>query len=225
MKKIAFIVLSLCFTQLAWAVVPLDKLYGLREERALQQLIEQEEQQKVASPEQLKRLGIAWHNLAVLEQSGAAKKAFALLSKLYETTPKDNEVLAYLGSAKTMVTRDSWNVMTKISEVNKGIALLDKAVANEKDNFVIRIVRINNSLALPSFLSQENKAKQDLIYLVALFKRVNAPPDVLGEVYYKLGQLLAKEGDSTQSAFYFKQTIQTAPQTDWAKLAQEALNG
>jgi tetratricopeptide (TPR) repeat protein len=223
MKKIALLITWLCFTQLVRAELPLSELYGLREERALRQLIEQE-QQDSASPERVKRLGIAWHNLAVLEQSGAANKAFALLSKLYETTPKDNEVLAYLGSAKIMVARDSWNFLSKISEVNKGIALLDKAVANEKDNVVIRIVRVNNSLALPGFLSREKKAKQDLNYLVELFKHVEATPEELGEVYYKLGQLLAKASDNTQSAVYFKQTIQASPQTNWAKLAQEALN-
>lgn len=223
MNRISMIILLVGLSHPAWAEVPLSKLYGLREVTALEQLINQE-QAAADTPEEQKRLGIAWHNLAVLEQSGAAQKAYDILKPLAKTLPKDYEVLAYLGSAQTMVGRDSWNPVSKISDVNKGIAQLDQAVSKAEDNYVIRIVRVNNSLALPGFLGRADKTKPDLEYSLNLFKRIEVPVEARAEVYFQMGQVLVKENKQDEAKIYFKQAIDVAPSSEWAKKAQEALN-
>lgn len=223
MNRVIIIFLMLGLSQTTWAEIPLTKLYGLREVTALEQLVNQETN-TADTPDEQKRLGIAWHNLAVLEQSGAAQKAYDILKPLAKTLPKDYEVLAYLGSAQTMVGRDSWNPISKISAVNKGIAQLDQALTKAQDNFVIRIVRVNNSLALPGFLGRAGKVKPDLEHLLNLFKHTEAPIDVRAEVYFKMGQVLIEEDKRDEAKTYFKQTIKVDPTGEWAKQAQAALN-
>ncbi len=223
MNRVIIIFLMLGLSQTTWAEIPLTKLYGLREATVLEQLINQEKN-TANTPEEQKRLGIAWHNLAVLEQSGAAQKSYDILKPLAKTLPKDYEVLAYLGSAQTMVARDSWNPVSKISDVNKGIAQLDQAVSKAEDNYVIRLVRINNSMALPVFLGRGGKVKPDLEYLLNLYKHVEAPIEDRAEVYFKMGQILVKEDKNEEAKTYFKQAIVTAPNSEFAKQAQEALN-
>ncbi len=223
MNRVIIIFLLLGLARISWAEIPLTQLYGLREVTALEQLISQEQNAK-NTPDEQKRLGIAWHNLAVLEQSGAAQKAYDILKPLAKILPKDYEVLAYLGSAQTMVGRDSWNPISKISDVNKGIAQLDQAVSKAEDNYVIRLVRINNSMALPGFLGRGGKVKPDLEYLLNLYKHVEAPIENRAEVYFKMGQVLVKEDKNEEAKTYFKQAIETAPSSEWAKQAKEALN-
>jgi tetratricopeptide (TPR) repeat protein len=224
MKKNCILFIGLCLvSQIVFAKLPLADIYGLRDEKALQTLIA-EEQNEPASTEESKRLGIAWHNLAVLEKSGAAEKSFEILSPLHKTLPKDYEVLAYLGSAQTMIARDSWNVMTKISEANRGMALIDQAVNNDKDNYIIRLVRANNSMAVPKFFGRMDKAKEDLEYLVLLFKRETVPTILQSETYYLLGGVLNKQDNKAQAKVYWQQAIQAAPESVWAKKAQGELN-
>ncbi len=224
MKKIMVVFLSLAIAQLVQAEIPLIKLYGLREETALKQLINAE-QSTAKTPVQQKRLGIAWHNLAVLEESGAAEKAFNILKPLRKELPKDYEVLAYLGSSQTMIARDSWNPVTKISYANKGITLLDKAVSKDKDNVVIRVIRMNNSLALPGFLGRSEKVKPDLEYSLKLFNTTEVPAETSSEVYLKMGQLLLEQGEKEQAQAYFKKAIEIAPNSVWAQQARDAMNG
>ena len=225
MKKLTILLICITIAVPVWAALPLIDLYGLRDTKKLEQLIEAE--QVVAdSPKAQKRLGIAWHNLAVLEKSGAAREAYEILKPLSEALPGDYVVLAYLGSAQTMKARDSWNVFTKISEANKGIALLDKAVAKERENIVIRIVRVNNSLALPEFMGRQERAEKDLFHLAMLFDSDKNAGNAAarGEVYLKLGEMLKRQDKLEQAEIYLNKAIDAAPGLQWAQQAQDALH-
>ncbi len=171
-----------------------------------------------------KRLGIEWHNLAVEEQSGAAKKAVEILKPLVKKSSKDYEVLAYLGSSLMMVGRDSWNPLTKMTSVNKGIDLVDKAVVKDKDNITIRLVRIYSSLDLPDYLGRRSKIKPDFDYLIDLIQRKDASLDEKSEIYFLMGEFLMNEKDQIQSIDYLKQAIKNDPDSIWASKAQELIS-
>lgn len=223
MKTVVVMVLSIFFSVSTWADIPLNELYGLRDSSKLKQYVKEEHNSD--STQTQKKLGIAWHNLAVLKTSKASKKAYKILKPLSESEPSDYEVLAYLGSSVTMRARDSWNVLTKISRTNKGLAMLDKAVAKDKKNIVIRLVRINNSLALPDFINRQDKAKKDLLFLVDLFQKENiGNADAKGEVYLKLGLLLKEEQKTEEAKEYLNKVIQIAADSTWAEQAKDALD-
>src|SRR3989338_4393039 len=105
-----------------YAEIELQQLYGLREKEALQNFVQKTENETGANSsdtQKLKMLGIAYHNLATLKVRDASKKAVAYLQKARNLSPNDAEIQSYLGSATTMVGRDSWNVLAKLPNVNK----------------------------------------------------------------------------------------------------------
>ena len=104
--------------------------------------------------EALQGLGIVYHNMALKDFKAYAKKAAQYLEQAYQKKPDDNVALCYLGSAYTMLAKDAWNPMSKLSYVNKGIECMDKAVRKDPDNITMRLTRANNSKALPKFLNR-----------------------------------------------------------------------
>jgi tetratricopeptide (TPR) repeat protein len=174
--------------------------------------------------ERLKRLGIAWHNLAVLKVDGASAVAQKWLKEASAAAPTDAQVMVYLGSAQTMIARDSWNVMTKMSEVNKGTALIDKAVRLAPDDITVRMVRMTNGLALPGFFGRAPKAREDLVYLHGLLAKQTLLPATSAEICYRLGDIVQGEGDKQQATTFFEEARRYAPDSEWGKLAQGRLS-
>lgn len=199
MSKLVIMIIILSLSLPCYAEIELKQLYGLRNKENLQGFIQKVEHDKkgdLSDVKKLKMLGIAYHNLAVLKVKGASQKAAAYLQKAHSLLPADDEVKAYLGSATTMVGRDSWNVFAKISIVNQGIKMMDEAVAEAPDNIVVRMVRANNSLELPEFLKRKNMAKKDFQYLKMLITKpsTDVEPDIRAEVFYQLGMFSKGEG-------------------------------
>lgn len=223
-KTISSIVfLWLYIVNFANAELTLIELYGLNEVSALETLIKNE-QPMADTPEEKKRIGIAWHNLAVEEVSGAAEKAVEILKPLTKEIPKDYVVLSYLGSSQTMVGRDSWNPLTKMTAVNKGIALVDKAIVKDRDNVTTRLVRIYSSLGLPDFLGRGGKIKTDLEYLVKLIKKTDVTTLAQSEIYFLMGEFFMKEGEADLAKTNFEKAIKVDPKNIWALKAKDSLN-
>ncbi|KOR31054.1 hypothetical protein TI04_02780 [Achromatium sp. WMS2] len=203
------------------APLPMEDLYGSMDEAALRSEIN-----AVATASDflsLKRLGIAWHNLAVLKASGASDQALEILSQANRLNPEDMAVLAYLGSAKTLVARDSWNFITKMSQTNKGIAMIDKAVRRAPKDPVVRMVRANNSLALPEFFGRRPRATKDFEYMHAHQSELHFPPLIQAEISYKLASLKAAAGDQVAARTLYQEAITVAPKSAWAQQAAVAL--
>nr|VFK37853.1 MAG: hypothetical protein BECKTC1821E_GA0114239_1001120 [Candidatus Kentron sp. TC] len=169
----------------------------------------------------LKRLGIAWHNLSALEVGGASGEADKWLKKAFAASPDDYEVMAYYGSARTMVSRDSWNVLTKMDVANEGIALIDKAIRKAPNNIIVRMVRANNSLALPEFFERRPKAREDFSFLHERLDRLDISPETRAEICFELGGILAEDGDRARAQILYEQAQAIAPRSPWAKKAAE----
>ena len=206
----------------------LRQLYGLREKDALQEFVRKSENEirfNSSDLQKFKMLGIAYHNLAVLNVKDASGKAAAYLQKAHSWSPADDEVPAYLGSATTMVGRDSWNVFAKVSIVHQGIKMMDEAVGKMPDSIVVRMVRANNSLDLPEFFKRKEIAKKDFQYLERLIARSSAEvePDLKAEVFYQLGMFFRREGNSSAAKDYFKKSTNASPGSQWGKESERNL--
>jgi len=215
--------LSLFSVNIYSADLTLIELYGLRDITALENMIKKEET-TASTPEEKKRLGIAWHNLAAEEKSGASQNAVNILTPLTTELPEDYVVLSYLGSSQTMMGRDSWNPFTKMMAVNKGISLIDEAIKKDKDNVTTRLIRVYNSLALPSYLRRGGKVKDDLEYLVKLIKRKSTTVLTQSEIYFLMGNLLVREDKFDLAKASFKNSIDVDPENIWALKSKSALN-
>lgn len=150
--------------------------------------------------EALKALGIAYHSKARKDAKEHAPRAVEYLSSAYEINRKDTEIMCYLGSATTMMARTTWNPIKKMSYVNKGTALMDKAVKRDPDNVSVRMTRALNSKNLPSFLNRGNIAFEDFEYLAGLIeKNPESLTSIKRKVYSNLAELYAKNGDQAKT--------------------------
>ncbi|MBI5327620.1 MAG: hypothetical protein HZB80_04945 [Deltaproteobacteria bacterium] len=209
-----------------YAETDVKKIYNLREKEGLYKIIDGVEKKIHSEPsakDSLKVLGIAYHNLAVLGMKGASDKAVEYLEKANQLSPEDYEVIAYLGSAKTMAARDSWNLFIKLSKVNDGINMMDRAVSKSPDNIAIRMVRANNSLKLPKFFGRRDIANKDFLHIEGLINaQSDIDSDIKAEVFYHLG-MLYKEENEALSKGYFRKTIEASPNSKWGVEARKGL--
>ena len=163
--------------------------------------------QDTSDYEMLKAIGIAYHIKARKDSKAYAPKAVEFLSRACEMDKKDYETMCYLGSATTMMATTTWNPMKKMSYVNKGTALMDKAVRKVPDNVSVRMTRALNSKNLPPFLKRENIALEDFEYLADLIeKNPESPISIKKKVYVNLAELYSKAGDQARAEKYRKMT-------------------
>lgn len=201
----------------------IKRLYNLTDKDSLEMIISDLEKASPLNKDNLKLLGIAYHNLAILEVKGASYKTVEYLERANQLSPYDYEVLAYLGSAKTMAARDSWNFFTKLSKVNEGINMMDRAVSKSPDNIAVRMVRANNGLKLPGFLNRKDIALRDFQHLEILVQRVEGvSPDLKAEIFYQLG-MLYKEKNKSLAREYFKKAVDVSTASKWGREAKREL--
>ena len=202
------------------------RLYGLQDQKALEEVVRTQEAHVTQNPndvDSLKRLGIAYHNLGRQEVSGSVSKALTYLQRARDIAPQDYEILAYLGSAKTMEARDSWNPVIKTLSVEKGMRWLDNAVEKDPDNVAIRFVRIYNSLRLPRLFQRVRHAKTDLLHLVTLMEKIPAAfePTLQAEIFFLLGEVSAIDDEGAKAQEYWRKAVETAPDSEWAQQAKK----
>jgi len=210
---------------------PLFAIYGMREGKALEAVIKEYEEIRRAypnDPQALKALGIAYHNLGAQKASGAVANAVRYLEQARTLLPADAEVLAYFGSARTMMARDSWNPITKVSAVREGIKLIDMAASKDPDNVTVRFVRANNSLRLPKFFNRAHYAKTDLQHLLKLSapeggKAMMFSPQMIAEIHFKLGEIYKGENEEQLAKDHWTKAVEIAPNSEWGQEAKKRL--
>ena len=145
--------------------------------------------------ETMKGIGIAYHRMAKKNAKIYAPKAVEVLAKAFEANKKDYETMCFLGSVTTMMAKRTWNPMKKMSYVNKGAALMDKAIRKDPDNVSVRMTRAYNSKNLPSFLNRGHLAAEDFEYLADLIeKNPESYVSIKKDVYTNLAELHSKAG-------------------------------
>jgi len=155
--------------------------------------------------ETLKALGIVYHIKARKDAKEYAPRAVEFLSGAYEINRKDYETMCYLGSATTMMAKTTWNPIRKMSYVNKGTGLMDKAVKRDPDNVSVRMTRASNSKSLPSFLNRGDIALEDFEYLAGLIEQnPESLASIKKKVYSNLAELYIKAGDQARAEKFRK---------------------
>jgi tetratricopeptide (TPR) repeat protein len=159
--------------------------------------------QNPADYEALKGLGIVYHGMALKDSKAYAKKAVQYLEQANQKKSDDTEVLCYLGSAYTLLAKDTGDLMSKSSYMNRGVEYLDKAVRMDPDNISVRLVRANNSKNLPRFLNRRSVAYEDFEYLAGLFeKKPDISSTLKASVYRDLASLYTEDGDTAKAQKY-----------------------
>ncbi len=159
---------------------------------ALDQRVAELENKLTTDPTQvpiMKELGIAYHFQAIQGRKEATAKAVEQLERALAKAPSDYETMCNLGSSKTMLAKTTWNPIQKLSHVNAGTALMDRAVKRAPDNITVRMTRGANSLELPAFLNRVGCAVEDYTYLAG---RIEQSPEELAALRQPVTQALTE---------------------------------
>ncbi len=161
--------------------------------------------------EALRDLGIVYHNAVVKGSKVYAKKAVPYLEKAHQKKMDDNVVLCYLGSAYTLLARDTSDPMARMSYMNLGVNYMDQAVRNDADDISdyirIRLIRANNSMCLPKFLNRRSTAYEDFELLASLLQKglkvgLRVPSGQEFSIYRGLAALYREDGNMGEAKKY-----------------------
>lgn len=219
----------LFFTLLCAAFLPLaagaaELPVNERNITVLKEVLLEAEKEIEAEPdntEALKCAGIAAHQLALFEGKGYSEKALEYLGKVSKKEPENIVLMAYLGSSYALSGRDGTVVMARVSSVNKGVSLLNKAVKKAPNDFIVRMIRASVFFELPPMFKKAEAAYEDFQFLESRFSGMpTLEPDLKAEVYYKLGFLAGEQDKKELKELYFSKAVEASPDSKWAGLAK-----
>lgn len=129
--------------------------------------------------EVLTTLGLCYHNVSSKYDKKMGKEAVKYLRMAYKLNPT-TENKSWLGSALTIMARDSESIIDKITTVQEGISLIDGAIEDDPENLTARIVRVGNSINMPEDFQRLDKVNKDFKFL---FKKIKSDPDAFEGLY------------------------------------------
>lgn len=133
--------------------------------------------------------------------TAATKELIETLLKLTKEHPKNDLLLAYLGSAYTLASRDAWPGPSKLDYLKNGLKAMDQAVNNSPDDLAVRFIRAINNYQLPSFVGRRDDARKDFeILLLALQKNPQALSNETRQAIYYFAGLAYKQTKKVEEA-------------------------
>lgn len=144
--------------------------------------------------------------------------------------------LAYLGSTWVIMGRDAWMPWNKLSYVDKGLALLDKAVlllGPEHDRLVVEglpaSVRVKSVAGiayagLPDMFQRFDQGR-DMLRALAISPLLgSAEGQRTAYIHYFAGNAARRDKDAADARKQYQAVLATAPTSDYATRAQRALD-
>jgi len=155
----------------------------------------------------VEELGIMYHDLSEEHIVDGAKDAVKYLEMAYEINP--NPVTkCFLGSAWTMVARDTDNPIIKLDAVSRGVKMIDGAseeVSEAPGIYIVPFIRMQNSYSLPEDFARMEFVNNDIAFLLKTYKQTPAVFDDLydpAEIFLYKGLYLLRD-NKTRLAYQF----------------------
>ena len=149
--------------------------------------------------------------------------AIAQFQKLVDDNHTHPLLLAYLGSAYTLKARDSFWPWTSLSNAEKGLEIIDKALSllgPEHDDQFLRgslvtsetyLVAISTFIQVPSFLNRMQAAKDLLSEILNAPIYVKSAPEVKGRLQLWAAEIARKKGDIDAQRAHLKLALELLP--------------
>lgn len=163
--------------------------------------------------------GIAFHNAAMKDPSNI-EKGKASLEPYIDSMPVAK---GYYGSIITMeasVYAEKKNAIKAMSLLNKGSAMIDKAVNTDPDNEELRFLRMENAYDVSegSPLNRYKVMKKDIDWLDS--RKAGYEPELQGVIELYKGLYLAKSKKIDEALDAFDACVAVSPDSDEAKRAK-----
>jgi tetratricopeptide (TPR) repeat protein len=228
-KKSYFtLLITILCLECSWVLAKFD-------ESALREQIKEVKLQLKETPGNVKllvELGRLYHEIARGCKGRKAKQAIKsglkYLDEALSQTQDDPLAMAWYGSLLTLQGREAWFPLTKARYVNQGIKMLDKAVKLAPRGEIeiwTRMIRANNSLALPSFFNRIPVAISDFEALLKLSREepLLFSKELLIKIYLGLGKAYKENEELDKAKEAWKRILRLAPASQEAEEARKLL--
>ena len=133
-------------------------------------------------------------------------------SKRFEKNEKNNPVaMTYYGLGCSLVSRDSKNPVTQLTQVKKAISLFDKAVnlaSADKRLWYVRYMRANFYINLPDTFKKRNTAEQDFEFVEDYYTSHQELEGFMCNGYYNLGEIEKSRGNIDKAVRYWTLSVE-----------------
>jgi hypothetical protein len=172
---------------------------------------------------------VARHEKAVNGDKKETKALTADLERWTQDEPGNYLLLAYLGSAYTLDSRDAWPGPGKLSYLRKGGTTLDAAVKGDPQNPAVRFVRALDFYELPAIFGKHRAANDDFHRLIAQLEGTQPMPytlnvDTAQAIYYYAGLSDEQFSQTAQAKDAWRRGIALAPQSKLGQKMQAELD-
>lgn len=170
-------------------------------------------------------VGVAYHNLALIDSEKYSKLSIEWIDK-YKGSRFASVALAYKGSAITLVANalsKKKDFMGAAAKLNEGFELLDKAIKIDPNNVTIRFLRAENGMEITQTtpFNRSKVVEEDLNFLTT---KLNSFSSLQKAQYYLLlGKLKLFQKKISEAIAALKQVIKEAPDSKYAKTARQLL--
>ncbi len=170
-------------------------------------------------------LGIAYHNLALIDSIKYAEKAVSYFNN-YKGIKFLSIATGYKGSAITLVANSfskKGNLMAAASKLTEGFELLDKAIKMDPENIIIRFLRAENGIEITETtpFNRSKVVEEDLNFLNTNLNTFTSLEKA--QYYLILARLKIFQKKISEAIFALKQVIKEAPDSKYAKKARQLL--
>jgi tetratricopeptide (TPR) repeat protein len=168
------------------------------------------------------------HDLGI---AGDKKEVISLLADLEKWTkesPHDSLLLAYLGSTKTLRSRDAFPGPSKLRYLKEGLKAMDDAVEKDPTNLATRFIRGVNNYQLPAFINRRDNARVDFKILVTELSKPNTAVQLNAAtkqaIFFYAGLAYQQSNESDQALLYWRQGVALDPTTELARKTNSELS-
>lgn len=171
-------------------------------------------------------VGIAYHNLALIDSIKYASLSVSWLSK-YNGKKHISIATAYKGSAITLVANaysKKNDFMTASAKLTEGFELIDKAIKMDPQNVIIRFLRAENGIEITETtpFNRSKEVEEDLNFLAT--KLSNFTNIQKAQYYLILGRLKLFQKKINEAIAALRQVIKEAPDSKYAQIARKILS-
>ena len=149
----------------------------------------------------------ALYKQALARNKAAVEQCIEKLEAALKKDPSNQLARVYLGSSYTLRSRDLGFGPSKLSELKRGLAAMDAAVAAAPDDPHVRLVRALTSDSLPFFLGRKTSTLEDFAILIASVSKApgNLEPGDLQVLYFSAGKAEERSGNRERARQLWKE--------------------
>ncbi len=170
------------------------------------------------------KLAIIYYNMVSKQENDkATERAEELFKAVLKEKNDRTDAMVYYGSLLTLKGRDAFLPWRKLSYVEEGCEMMDKAVRLDPKNINLRIRRAMNNINLPDSFDRQAYYLSDFEFIRNHPAFLSFPPDFQQQILYYSALACEKNNEPEKSRELYQQVIDINKNTEFAKRAGEAM--